>query len=212
MSTQRRRVLENSGLISDGIYIEGLNGKFYTVDNWHGGNDANSVVVASGDVKFRIALTQAPSYMTMGMVDSAPLNDYMTALDYDAALSDYDGAGNTAKIIQSEYCSGTTYAAGYCNAFTFPDGKTKGYLPALGQLHLVCANSEALNTALSVCGGTVIPTESWSWSSTFSGIDISHSNRFCWMLGWGDCTLYQHSKYCGLSTCQTIVRPFADIS
>ena len=198
MSTQRRRVLENAG-ISDGVYIEGLDGKAYTVDKWQSGNTANSVIVASGDVKFRIALTQ-PSNMAIGSYTD-PLEKYMTAIsDRTAAKADYNGSGNTANIMKLR--SSTAYAAGYCNAFTFPNGKTKGFLPSLGQLNLAYQNKAAVDAALSKCGGTAMIGE-YYWSSTFWGVD--GDGRICWRLYWS--SGYVGSDY-GLHY-DFYVRPFA---
>ena len=210
MSTQRRRVLENSGLIipADGVYIEGLDGRAYTVDNWKGGNDANSIVVASGDVKFRIALTDAPStmmiYSSGTLEGTADLQNYLTALAYPEALVDYDGAGNTANILKK--VSSTGYAAGYCDAFVFPDGKTKGYLPALGQLNLAYQNKSAVDTALSKCGGAALDERFYYyWSSTFWG--VNDSNALFWYLIWDEGYVEE-----GYVMGDNYVRPFADIS
>ena len=170
-------------ITDNGVYIEGLNGKFYTVDNWKGGNDANSVAVASGDVKFRIALTQAPSTMEISRHKQGPLDNYMTEIWYETeAMVDYDGAGNTAKIMQMQ--PSTQYAAGYCDAFVFPDDKTKGYLPAFGQLNLVYLNKAAVDVALNVCGGTAMSDGKY-WSSTFRGVNYD-DERQCWQLDWGN--------------------------
>ena len=171
MSTQRRRVLAKSGLIipTDGIYIEGLNRKVYAVDNWQSSYGANSIVVASGDVKFRMALTQAPSSMAMSVNAYAPLDKYLTGkLGEDEAKLDYDGAGNTANILKVE--PSTSCAAGYCNAYIFPDGKTKGYLPSFGQLWLIWEFRDVVDNVLSACGGdTIITSYKNYWSSTYEG-------------------------------------------
>ena len=167
MSTQRRRVLEDTK-IPDGVYIEGLDGKVYTVNSWFGSYTANSVIVASGDVKFRIALTQSSSTK---QIDSASksYDYYMTAISGEtAAKVDYDGAGNTAKMLLAQ--SNAYYAAGYCNSFIFPDGKTKGFLPSLGQLWLAYQNKAAVDAALRKCGGTVMGIDSdfpYLWTSTY---------------------------------------------
>ena len=206
MSTQRRRVLENSGLIipADGVYIEGLDGKAYTVNKWKGGNDANSIIVASGDVKFRVALTQASDLMRISSSNYDPLGNYMKAISSStAAIADYDGAGNTAKILQMQ--PSTRYAAGYCDAFVFPDGKTKGYLPSFGQLYLICKNKSEVNMALSACGGTVMDTSDYYWSSTFGG--AVKYNTTCWTIYLDLCGYYRYPLYES-----EYVRPFADIS
>ena len=203
MSTQRRRVLEDGGLIipTDGVYIEGINGKFYTVDNWKGGNAANSVIVASGDVKFRIALTQ-PSNKAIGNSHTDPLEYCMTAIsDETAAKADYNGSGNTANIMKLQ--SSTAYAAGYCNNFIFPDGKTKGFLPSLGQLYLAYQNKAFVDAALAACGGTAMNTSNYYWSSTFWG--VIRGNRRCWGLYWSDGDVY----FSGYVDFDRFVRPFA---
>ena len=153
-----------------------------------------------------MALTEPSSQMAIGSRDDAPLEQYMTAIsDSTKAKADYDGAGNTAKIIQSEYCSGTTYAAGYCNAFTFPDGKTKGFLPSLGQWNLAYLNKEAITATLSACGGTPM-IAGWGdyWSSTFYG--KHSSSRSCWFFEWIYGSIDNSGYYLNSSL---HVRPFA---
>ena len=206
MSTQRRRVLEDGGLIipADGVYIEGLDGKAYTVDKWQGGNTANSVIVASGDIKCRMALTEAPSTMQISSSCYEPLENYMTAVgSIKAAIANFDGAGNTTNILKVQ--PNTGYAAGYCNAFVFPDGKTKGFLPSYGQIYLAFKNKAAVDAALSACGGTAMKEGVFNyWSSTF----YKYSNcRACSAIFWGH---GMHSSFT-LDEFQC-VRPFADIS
>ena len=205
MSTQRRRVLEGSGKLvipADGVYIEGLDGRAYTVDEWHGGDTANSVVAASGDVKFRIALTDAPSQMGISSDYTDPLENYMAAISGETeAMADYDGAQNTAKILQMQPSTG--YAAGYCDAFVFPDGKTKGFLPSLGQLWLAYQNKAAVDAALVACSGTAMTTSHY-WTSTFSR--VSGSRRRCWVFGWN----YGSAKDGNLNY-DNYVRPFANL-
>lgn len=80
-------------------------------------------------------------------------------------MVDYNGEYNTSTIL--EKCqSATTYAAGLCNAYTFPDGTTKGYLPAEGELKLIGINRDMIDSALSACGGSQLGTSTY-WSSTF---------------------------------------------
>ena len=206
MSTQRRRVLEDTK-IHDGVYIEGLDGKAYTVDNWQGGSAANSVIVASGDVKFRIALTESPSPLAVYNNFDTIYDEYMTWHTSSAtALSDYDGAGNTAKmlIVDDRYY----YAAGYCDTYIFPDGKTKGYLPALGQLYIAHQNKAAVDAALSKCGGTAMNnTEPFNyWSSTYKEDD----NDTFWTLTW----MREYEYFFGSASLvyEYYVRPFADLT
>ena len=209
MSTQRRRVLANAeaGIpidkISNGVYIESVDGKAYKADDWQSGYTANSIAIASGDVKFRIALTEPSSRMLIGHWN-LPLERYMIAIsDSATAVSDYDGAGNTAKILQMQ--SYTGYAAGYCDAFIFPNGKTKGFLPSMGQLWLVYNNKADVDAALTACDGTAITKFNYR-SSTFYCVE--GDKRYCWELDLGD---GQRSGY-GRLDYMDYVRPFANIS
>ena len=101
--------------------------------------------------------------------------------DSTVAKTDYNGVTNTQNIV-TKCQSATTYAAGWCNAYTFPDGVTKGYLPAAGELYLTYQNKTAIDAALSACGGTALVSA--HWSSTFYGTKGSY--RYCWALDWDD--------------------------
>lgn len=185
---------------SSGVFIEATNGMLYTSSEWSSSKTANSIVVAGNGVSFRMAVTQAPSAMPISSSYTDPLENYMTGIsDATAAKADYNGSGNTANIIKMQ--PSTDYAAGYCNAFTFPDGKTKGFLPSLGQLNLAYQNKAAVDAALSKCGGTAM-TNDYYWSSTFWGVDGNY--RICWRLNWSD----GYVNYNGLNS-NYYVRPFA---
>ena len=126
----------------------------------------------------------------------------MTAIsDSSQAKLDMKSAENTANIMKLQ--SGTGYAAGYCNSFTFPDGKTKGLLPALGWLQTAYDNKAAVDACLATCGATAMDTSNYHWASTFWGVN-STSNRGCWVLRWSDGGAGYYSL--GFST---RVRPFA---
>ena len=184
--------------VKTGVFIEATDNVLYLSNDWPSNKTANSIVVAGNGVSFRMALTQ-PSNMAIGS-HADPLENYMTAIsDETAAKADYDGVGNTANILKAQ--PSAEYAAGYCNAFIFPDGKTKGFLPSLGQLNLAYQNKAAVDAALSKCGGTVM-TSNYYWSSTFWG--EYGSGRSCWKLNWSGGSVLDD----GLSGI-AYVRPFA---
>lgn len=186
MNDARRRAMSLKDMtIPNGVYIEAITGKLFTADKWDGSLTANSIVVISDDVSFRIALTQSRGTMRISANYNGPLENYMTAIsDKAQAKLDMKSSENTANIMKLQ--SGTGYAAGYCNAFTFPDGKTKGLLPALGWWQTAYDNKAAIDACLSACGGTAISTSNHHWTSTFWGIYSSSGNRECWMLHWSD--------------------------
>lgn len=130
-----------------------------------------------------------------------PWEIYLSGTNQTTAKADYNGAVNT-QLIVTKCQSSTAYAAGACNAYTFPDGKTKGYLPAVGELYLAWQNIGAINSALSACGGTAINKYAHTWSSTFYGSRGRY--RCCWILRLIDGFVYDNSL---LSNCY--VRAFA---
>ena len=169
----------------NGVYIEATDGELFTADKWTGSLTANSVVVIQDEVQFRIALTQSSSTMKIHSSYNGALENYMTAIgDTAQAKLDMKSAENTANIMKLQ--SGTDYTAGYCNAFTFPDGKTKGLLPALGWLQTAYDNKAAVDACLAACGATAMDTSDYHWASTFWGVNSSISRRDCWLLNWLD--------------------------
>ena len=168
-----------------GVFIQDKSGKLWTTDSWDTSNNsnANAIAVLTSNVKVLVALTDSGGTKQIHSSYSGALENYMTAIsDTTQAKADYKGAENTANIMKLQ--SSTSYAAGWCNAFTFPDGKTKGHLPSLGEFWEVYQNKSLVDAALSKCGGTAINTGSYHWCSTFWGIYSSH--RRCWLLGWSD--------------------------
>ena len=168
-------------LIVYGVFIEATDGTLHQSTEWTGAKTANSIVVKQPTVAFRIALTQSSSTMQIHSSYDGALENYMTAIsDPSQAKLDMKSAENTANIMKLQ--SGTGYAAGYCNAFIFPDGKTKGLLPALGWLQTAYDNKAAVDACLAACGATAMDTSNYHWASTFWG--VSGSYRGCWLLDW----------------------------
>lgn len=169
-----------------GVYIQDKSGRLWTTGSWATSNNANAnaIAVLTSNVKVLVALTDSGGTKQIHSSSSGALENYMTAIeDTTQAKADYKGAENTANIMKLQ--SSTSYAAGWCNAFTFPDGKTKGHLPSLGEFWEVYQNKSLVDAALSKCGGTAINTSNYHWCSTFWGIFFG-SNHFCWMLPWSD--------------------------
>ena len=187
---------------SNGVYIQDVSHKLWRTEDWDNSVKPNAIAVISDKVRFLVALTQLPSTMRISRHFCEPLEKYMTVIsDKTAAKADYDGAGNTAKILK--VIPSTGYAAGYCDAYVFPDGKTKGFLPSLGQLNLVFQDKAAVNDALSKCGG--IAMSSYYWSSTFWGVGDIY--RRCWGFSWSGGGV-GYDCLCGTN----YVRPFANFN
>ena len=191
---ERRRTLLFSGKFVDyptenGVWIETIGHKYCLPDDWDSLNTANSIAVVTDAHKFRIALQDASSRMKMSNHFMDPWDTYLSGTtnsgitNETVALTDYSGATNT-QLIVTKCQSSTEYAAGWCNAYTFPDG-SKGYLPSLGELNLALQNNAAVDAALTKCGGTALGYN-WYWSSTFGGVRGGVNRNTCWELYWDD--------------------------
>lgn len=201
MNDARRRMMVLKDQLKNGAYIEATNGELFTAEEWTGSLTPNSVVVIQDEVRFRIALTQSSNTMRINQKSSGALENYMTGIkDKEQAKLDMKSAENTANIMKLQ--SETNYAAGYCNSFTFPDGKTKGLLPALGWWQTAYDNKAAVDACLAACGATAMNTK-YHWASTFWGAHSS-GTRYGWMVTWSNGAIYNT----GLSA-SNWVRPFA---
>ena len=170
-----------------GVFIQDKSGKLWTTGSWATSNNsnANAIAVLTSNVKVLVALTDSGGTKQIHSSYSGALENYMTAItDTTQAKADYKGAENTANIMKLQ--SSTSYAAGWCNAFAFPDGKTKGHLPSFGEFWEVYQNKSLVDAALSKCGGTAISTSNYHWCSTFRGINSDYRTRQCWLLRWSD--------------------------
>ena len=178
---QNNSIKEELPTPSEGVFIQDVNGNLWKTKDWDGFAVPNAIAVIADESKFLIALAQ--SYLQMSIVCQTEIDRHMFGTScLKLAVSDYDGAGNTANILK--LIPSTSYAAGYCNSFTYPNGKTKGYLPSLGQLKLAHKNKGKIEAALKKCGGTAMELSTPFWSSTFRGV-YGSSIRSCWLFYWG---------------------------
>jgi len=172
-----------------GAYVEATDGTLYRSSEWtSAGKTANSVVLIMEKYQCRVALTQSPTTLnfcnpdddnknvaiasalgtyTINGTDS-PFNgktfSYVVATT-DAANTSHglkDGESYTNTIIGIE--PSTSYLAGYCNSYIFPDGVTRGYLGGMYEIACIFVNKEAIDACLTVCGGTVLTI----WDTTAS--------------------------------------------
>ena len=188
-------------MIAYGVFIEATDGMLYPSTDWTGAKTANSIVVKQTKVAFRIALTQPSDVTRICSTYTEALEKYMTAISDSAkAKLDMKSAENTANIMRMK--SGTGYAAGYCNSFIFPDGKTTGLLPALGWLQTAYDNKAAVDACLAACGAMAMDMSKY-WASTFWGVTGNY--RYNWTLNWSDGSVIGHILY---NIAQ--VRPFAE--
>ena len=177
------RSVSLSYTFNNGIYIEDKQGLMWDIQKWSSGNNsnANSVAVITDNARFRVALIENNNIAinsTSNVNWSSALTSFPELSD---AVNDYNGVSNTNKIIALQ--PSTDYAAGWCNAYTFPNGTTKGYLPSLGEWYELINNKTSINNALLKCGGTTFATDHYTyyWSSTYL-YNSSYGDSYMWRL------------------------------
>lgn len=180
-----------------GVFILGTDGTLYSAEKWDQPNSsAVGVAVLTDECKFVIAPTQCSSalgWAPHGAQDSVP--GVTTTASASDARKDYKGVSNSSAIV-SKYRPGITYAAGWCQNYSFKNGK-KGYLGSSGEWGKAYNNKDEINACMSLIGGTNIEN-SFYWTSS------QHSANGAWMLYWPDSQLNA-----GLKSTGRFVRAFA---
>ena len=164
--------------ISLGIFILDTDGNLVKRSEWSTSNNSKAVGVAvlTNNCKFVIAPTQSNSTLVWaphGAQDSVPGVTTITSLS--DAKKDYKGVSNSSALV-SKYRAGTNYAAGWCQNFSFKNGK-EGYLGACGEWWEAHNNKAEIDACMSLIGGTAI-TSSYYWTSS------QYNNTIAWTLGW----------------------------
>lgn len=160
-SKSREVALEVS--VNTGIYIQDIDGKYYTSDTWDTANNenANGVAVILSTCQFVIV----PNVnSTAKWASSASVN--LTAINKTSAnnaKADYNGKSNTTTMLTNTYCNASGCAAYVCANTISKRGK-RGYLGAAGEMYAVYQNKTAINTLLALIGGTAIGT-GYYWTS-----------------------------------------------
>lgn len=170
---------------TNGVFIQDIDGKFWTSKEWNQGNSrANGVAVLSSSHPnggFVIAPTQVEygeglKWSKDGAQDS--VSGVTTTTNPSVAIKDYKGIRNSSAIV-SKYGAGTDYAAGWCNNYTFKNGK-KGYLGSLGEWEEAYNNKAEIDACLSLIGGAAMNTIDHYWTSS------QCNSTTAWLLRWTD--------------------------
>ena len=193
--------------LQDGVFIMTHRWKTYT-DNFplaieprkwvasfqNAGEIADGVLLVEGGHHLVIAPTETQLPWAGGNSDTGA---FRTG-DRLAAMQDWAGKDNTAKIIAASKTGAVTnteaYAAGFCNKYSRVNGNGKGltagrwWLPSVAELMMIYANKAKINHALSLIDGAQQLSESWYWASTES------SSGSAWCLGLGDGYLHWGDK------------------
>ena len=127
-----------------GIFILETDGTMTEPENWNKGNSSTvlGVFVRGENCSFVLAPEGEERQWSSGSFLYPGVKNESTE---DAPINDFDGIGNTKKIIDA-LPNDTSNVAYYCNQYEFKNGK-KGYLFALGEAMLVYINKDKINTA-----------------------------------------------------------------
>lgn len=146
------------------------------------GEIAEGVMVVEGGKILVVAPTEATLYWSSAAVSGGGT----TTSDRLTALNDWNGKASTAAQITHAECNTSSYAPGFCAAYSRVNANGKGmtagrwWLPSLGEMMMIYANMKKINYALSLISGATPLAETWYWTSTEGGA------TYAWGLGLGD--------------------------
>lgn len=174
-----------------GVFILGTDGSLYSAEKWDQPNSsAVGVAVLTNECKFviaPIASTEVGDRLLWSKKGAYHnVSGVTTTTSSSVAKTDYEGVSNSSAIV-SKYKEDTDYAAGWCQNFSFKNGK-KGYLGSCGEWKKAYDNKAEINACMSLIGGTAIRTDYFHWTSTQS------SSREAWSLDWENGSVGRNTK------------------
>lgn len=153
-----------------GVFIEDIDGCLYTQSEWDGSKIPNGVAVLTENCRFVVYgyyyNNSLFEYQSPILNSTSYLDDSFPTFSYSDMVTDYDGMGNTDKLLSYEEVS-IWNAAGKCRMTVFPNGQT-GYLGAAGEWKALLDNFDSVNSALSKAGMKILDyySQMYWWTST----------------------------------------------
>lgn len=152
-----KKIIYNVEPISDGVYIQHINGRLLTKEQWEEGafsaEEANGIAVKRGGISFVVSKTGVGTKKW-----SEDTTTYVEGISSDHA-KDYEGRKNTLLI--AETVSGEAALA--CLNYRFPNGQY-GYLPAYGEVNLLISRyKDTVSELLTLINGVPLTT---CWTSS----------------------------------------------
>lgn len=194
--------MAQGGALAYGVYIQDTANKLWKPSAWNGSATANAIAVYDESCAFLIALEEASGTLRINSskyANAIDLTEYTTA---DTAITDFGGITNT-EVMVDLYGTSTSEAAGYCKAYSFPSGLT-GYLGSAGEWNVASKYKDAIESALSVAGGSSMTYGDY-WTSTF------YNNAKYSQDAWGFLWNYLSLSYETITTYR-YVRPFGKLT
>lgn len=167
-------------VIPDGVSIYGIDGRFYTPEEWvkSGNSNEDAIGVAICDINTG-GTYRCPPFV-IHPSEGANLKYSNAEKKYSGVTSasssalaeeDFNGETNTKWIVMNEGSSVTDTGPAYANGITFKHGK-KGYVPAAGELDYMFYDGSVLNyydkinECLNAINGVLLDKNKDYWSST----------------------------------------------
>lgn len=156
---------------SFGVYIQATNGKCYTKNEWGevSGLTPNGIAVITDNCRFVMALACIENKQIYN--NSSVVPNLTSKPGTNTSYSDYSGKSNTDILIQS-YGSSSTYAAGACVNYVFPNGN-KGYIGSHGEWAAFYNNRAGIVDLYNLLGSSIFSFGGNWWTSTYCGLDGS---------------------------------------
>lgn len=218
-SVDGQAVIVETGVPSEGVYIEDTSHKLWTTDEWDNSATANSIVVSDGSMAKRVSLTNG----SKGELGYFQYNSALPAIGtQEEAVLDMNGKENTS-LLKEEHMSAVSetnkpYSDIYYAPYSFPDGSKRGYVPSLGELIFLYQYHFEIDSALDKCGAEAIihsfgttSVQYRMYSSTVrTNSTASTQSGTMWTIDWDSGYIYYYNSTGSSSTGGIMVRPIAD--
>jgi hypothetical protein len=164
-------IIYNVPMYENGVYIQHINGRLYTNDEWSAkgfANEvANGVAIIDDKCSFVVSKKWIANNIRWTEGYSATINGILSTDDEAIAKTDFLGASNTDLVIKkASENSGTAPAPLACQQYSFPNGK-KGYMGAVGEWSAIIKYSNKVTEAMALLGNTsIVSTNFQNWTST----------------------------------------------
>ena len=210
-------VIVETGVPTEGVYIEDTSHKLWTAEEWDNSTTANSIVVSDGSMAKRVSLTNNSETALV----TVQYNSTLPAIDtQEEAELDMNGKENTSLLKEHLSASETNsdnYAIYYA-PYSFPDGSKRGYVPSLGELIFLYKYHSEIDSALEKCGAEAIIHSFGStsvqyrmYSSTVrTNSTATTSSLTMWTMDWNNGYIYYYASTGSSSTGGIMSRPIAD--
>lgn len=163
-----REVVMEYAKVQYGVYAEGLSGMLYNLENFNDQEPLNSLVVVNENCSLRIATPVRNDYKAMGIAEDTFKGRLNFVGNLNSAKTLFNGHEQTQEILNIVGLSSDT-ASVYATNYIFPDGKTTGYIPSVGELNAIALqfHNNSLFKDMAKEIGIIEHVDYYYWTSTY---------------------------------------------